>query len=681
MKIIFRILIFGLCMTVLSCVKEPASDMKKNTSSIILAPDFIRNIEVKGVSRPDGYENTINNIWVIPFDASGNVLQDNGASMAQYFMGDQITPLEDGKYSIEVLLGSPAEVYFVANTGNPTLFSATSINKDFVKTRSIAIASEGELVPQGTGIIMSGNWVSNGTSVISEIPMKRALAKVTLNLRTGDKVAANKEAFAVQSVQMMNVPNIQYYFRETDELAPGNGIPVYPEINDALVPFDYTAIETEDTPLTTLWPELQWMSSTASGKSGRLVPQSGVTADNFWWYLPENGRGAGTASDQRYKSAEEYMPSGQAGYCTFIRIKGYYKSGELATEVTYDVYLGEDNTSDYNIIRNTNYTVTVTIEGIDRMDTRINADLEDGGFESINYIDYTDNASPWIVVAAENKDQVASTNMTLPEGWRVPTKKDMMLEYVYTAVTNSSAFDGGFFWLNETKSDDPSIRWFIAMGIGEIVLAKEDASYFLRGVKDVSTGFRYPYVQGGKGGSNIIVSRDANGGVREEYVRTSRTTTVNGGEWDWWAQGTPHHTEIQASNIVSAKFEVGTKAIDPDFQRRVTWDDAAEYCSDQGEGWRLPTQRELMLMFVMNDYLEDGLLPSTNDVYPGEGETMNHVFYWSGTEDNSSTDSANTAWSVCFCNGDDVEHSGINGKVEGYMKTGTNYVRCVRDIY
>lgn len=270
---------------------------------------------------------------------------------------------------------------------------------------------------------------------------------------------------------------------------------------------------------------------------------------------------------------------------------------------------------------------------------------------------------------------------SMMEGWRVPTKKDMMLEYVYTAVTNSSAFDGGFFWLNETKSDDPSIRWFIAMGIGEIVLAKEDASYFLRGVKDVSTGFRYPYVQGGKGGSNIIVSRDANGGVREEYVRTSRTTTVNGGEWDWWTQGTPHHTEIQASNIVSAKFEVRTKAIDPDFQRRVTWDDAAEYCSDQGEGWRLPTQRELMLMFVMNDYLEDGLLPSTNDVYPGEGETMNHVFYWSGTEDNSSTDSANTAWSVCFCNGDDVEHSGINGKVEGYMKTGTNYVRCVRDIY
>lgn len=664
-------------LSAVSCVKETAS-VRNGVSGIILSPDFSRPVYVKSVDRTPEYENTIRDVWVIPLDNAGNVLADGGTSRARYFSGQDITALEDGKYMIEVQLGTPDEVLFIANTGNSTLFSATNVNKDFVKAQSMTVAYESDLVPQNAGIIMSGSWVSSGSGTIGEIPMKRAVAKVNLILRTGAGLGAKQEAFAVQSVQVMNVPNMLYYYRYPSEFYPGTGVPVYPPVNESFVPVDYPVVETEDTPVTELWPDLEWMSS-ASGLSGRLVTADGIGKDEFWWYLPENGRGTGTASDQRYKSSADMMPAGQAGYCTFIRIKGFYKSGELATAVTYDVYLGENNTDDYNIIRNTDYTVTVTIEGIDRMDTRINAGLEDGGFEAINYIDYTDNASPWMVVAADDNGQVNSSNMVLPSGWNVPAKEDMMLAWAYPAV-DKQVFAGAYFWLSETSADNPLIRWFVNMGVGEIKPAQANETYSLCGVKYVTTGFRYPYVQGGKGGSNVIVSRDSNGGVKSEYLRTAKTSTVNGVEWDWSVDGTPRHTEVDASNIVSAKFEVGPLATDPDFQKRVPWDDAARYCSDMGEGWRLPTQRELMLIFVMNDYLKEGLLPSTTQQHPGD-ETQQHVFYWSATEDKTQEDSESYAWSVCFCHGDDAEHSLITGKVEGYMKSGTNYVRCVKDIY
>ena len=154
---------------------------------------------------------------------------------------------------------------------------------------------------------------------------------------------------------------------------------------------------------------------------------------------------------------------------------------------------------------------------------------------------------------------------------------------------------------------------------------------------------------------------------------------------DLWSS-TPSHDEQSTNNTVAAQFEIATI---PDQVNRdkKTWADAEDYCESlntNGEtGWRMPTQRELMLMYVMNDQLKNKLMETKQEVEDNYGdmsgnitdpdETADHIFYWSATGE--SGDSAN-GWSVCLCTDEDSK----NGKTEGYAKTVRNFVRCVRDI-
>lgn len=76
---------------------------------------------------------------------------------------------------------------------------------------------------------------------------------------------------------------------------------------------------------------------------------------------------------------------------------------------------------------------------------------------------------------------------------------------------------------------------------------------------------------------------------------------------------------------------------------------AKELCSERGNGWRLPTQKELMQAYITGSYF--------NLTNPSNA-------FWSATEV-----SATYAWYVTLFNGT----TNLNNK-----STGSNYVRCVR---
>ena len=92
-----------------------------------------------------------------------------------------------------------------------------------------------------------------------------------------------------------------------------------------------------------------------------------------------------------------------------------------------------------------------------------------------------------------------------------------------------------------------------------------------------------------------------------------------------------------------------------DASKTMAWDEAKEYAHKEGK--RLPSQRELMLMFAQQEKLNAALEEH-------EGKAWERGWYWS-----SSEYSSDTAWGV-YAN---------NGSVNGYYKDfnyGT-YVRCV----
>lgn len=179
-------------------------------------------------------------------------------------------------------------------------------------------------------------------------------------------------------------------------------------------------------------------------------------------------------------------------------------------------------------------------------------------------------------------------------------------------------------------------------------------------------GFRYPYVEN-VDGACYIVSRDDMGGVKtvnniyDLSAEPARTTT-------------PQHNQGQTLNNVASRLQIAPKASGGQAVTRA-WDEAEAYCDQLTaaghDDWRMPTQRELMLIYVLNDQIAPDLQLLT--VRPG---TQNDaIYYWSATEDATQQEATTTAWSVCFSS----QLLELGGQTRGYEKTTENYIRCVRD--
>ena len=105
------------------------------------------------------------------------------------------------------------------------------------------------------------------------------------------------------------------------------------------------------------------------------------------------------------------------------------------------------------------------------------------------------------------------------------------------------------------------------------------------------------------------------------------------------------------NKTVAYKFEVAAT----DASESLTWADAWSLATDAEGDWRLPTQRELMLIWLMKDALEQ----------LGSFTPLARDYYWTATEHNS-----NNAWYVHFGAG----YTGFVNKAYTYR------VRLVRDI-
>ncbi len=115
---------------------------------------------------------------------------------------------------------------------------------------------------------------------------------------------------------------------------------------------------------TTLFAEDQQAQELCSSELSAMASYE-VRNVSRTYYLAENCRGEvpGIASQQQ-KCADN-APEG----ATFLRIKAQRGS----RQVIYDVYLGENNTSNFDVRRNTVYTLNIIIRGENETDTRVDA--------------------------------------------------------------------------------------------------------------------------------------------------------------------------------------------------------------------------------------------------------------------------------------------------------------------
>ena len=266
-------------------------------------------------------EVTLSNVWVLQFDASG-------ATKACAYVGTvaagrkvQATLQSGENYTVWIVANGPAEG--VLTTSNPATLS------DFEnKMLHTAAPASDETIPlsgglSGVRILDNGQvLVGEDNTVVPEMTLTRAMARVDVLLEY------DVDGAELDGVWLYQVPAGACY-----------------GLDDAVT--DYPASGTVS--------NFAYRNGDASG----LAPtSSGSGTVTHTWYVGDNRRGQNPAIQWEKNKGSNNAPA----MATYARIKSH-ESSDTAKGLLHDVYLGENVTTDFNVLRNRHYIYRVRIGG------------------------------------------------------------------------------------------------------------------------------------------------------------------------------------------------------------------------------------------------------------------------------------------------------------------------------
>ena len=256
-------------------------------------------------------ESQIASLWVGQYDVTSGV-----RLFSQY-----ISSMTDNKVNMKLKQSeTKSRVWFVANAGD----LGEVATEKALKERLVPHTSTGEGLPGDRLCKMTGTWegmVQAGGVKEVTVNLKRLLAKITFTYSMGDDFV-----FTPTSVTLKNAPSASQLEAPTGQLTAG------------ITYSDYTG--------------------TASN-----------TGATVYWYLPENM--AGTVSGSEAVDSDKKKVGTGVTHATCIELTGTAVQGGVTYKnVTIRFYPGSDY-NNYDIIRNSHYTLTVKLVGIDVSDERI----------------------------------------------------------------------------------------------------------------------------------------------------------------------------------------------------------------------------------------------------------------------------------------------------------------------
>ena len=326
-----------------------------NSLDLVLGEEVGKTANTAGTragTLTDVQEDAINDICVFQFgNADGKLKYSEYAS------------LTDGQLTANISLASgvgTCTVYVLANVGDLTQKVAYgSAVADFKKFAAEVSSGKGT----GQNLPMCGykaDFNSEADNASLTVSLTRAVAKVSLNLTTPNA----GDVFTVTSVRLMNVAKKLYYVE----------------------------------------------SATTAPTAAELTTYTSDNTKSIAWYVPENKAGSNSLTDwkERY---EDNVPA----TATYILIEGSYTpKGGIARDVAYTIYLGAgDKAGDFNVVRNTKYTINAAIKGTNMNDGRVlvGKDLSAAGTQTANcYVVNTTDANKWYRFKATIRGNGAATS-------------------------------------------------------------------------------------------------------------------------------------------------------------------------------------------------------------------------------------------------------------------------------
>lgn len=333
-------LLFTLLLLLASCSKENQADIDSNEGVHASFTFTTAPMQGDGSTRSNSSvdESKITRLWVLQFVSNAD---SSGVLLKRYYTDDISTTA-----TMDVLLkandsGVKSNIYFVANVPNETLANFTG-NETAFRTTVQNVVSESGFIMCGDGsdkvtipsIPMSGKLANQTVTSIGisggiNVTLTRMLACVQLSYKMGTLAYSKID---LKTIRVCNVPKVMNYIAPATDTYPVN--PSATTVQD----FSYENAINSTEATTTLT-----------------------------FYLPENirGNGTNTTGSDKYKTG---IP-----FATYIELIGKGKSsGSLAGEnVYFRLYPGSDTQNNYDIKRNTRYSLTANLQNTSFSDRRL----------------------------------------------------------------------------------------------------------------------------------------------------------------------------------------------------------------------------------------------------------------------------------------------------------------------
>ena len=181
------------------------------------------------------------------------------------------------------------------------------------------------------------------------------------------------------------------------------------------------------------------------------------------------------------------------------------------------------------------------------------------------------------------------------DGWRLPTASELLMSFAYVNALGGNAEDyrynesqNPYGWYQNWTANYWSSSYYTAQGSGTRYELEFSAGYqnsvpisknnYFRCVRNNNnSGTKYPYLKVESAGVTIV-SRDNNGGTDPSVLLAS-------GE---------NPDTSDAMNRIAPQLQIENTSTGGK-----TWAEAKAICENKGNGWRLPTQREMYLVLSM----------------------------------------------------------------------------------
>lgn len=342
-KMIKRALLLILCLPIyFSCTNDEIYDdtgvTEGEAASINLTLDKNDASEIKSRMVGSGVDDNIKYVHILIFNANNGTLKTK--TYVPDYNGETI--------SINTLSGNSI-IYAVANmsdvnatTGTGTAYfndvtSVTSFQKKMAKIKLVNNFAEPLLVMCGNS---GSTSIAPGQNAVKTIAMNRLSTQIVLNFVK--KIPAT-DRLDISSWEVINAPGYSYIDQKSSDAVTDR--------TEALSDSNYFKS-----------PEQQF-SSVVIGTQQALQAK---------FYIFENRKGNVTAvTSQKKRNALAPVRA------TYIRVKGRYSSPEGVKDIIYKIHLGKDSLTDYNVERNSIYTITATVKSANEYSTQVDVNKQD----------------------------------------------------------------------------------------------------------------------------------------------------------------------------------------------------------------------------------------------------------------------------------------------------------------